>query len=254
MTDKQRERYQKARRDFAEFIKLYPFEIEDLSGEQWKPIPNYAGLYQVSTFGRVKSYKTDKPRILRPVINKNNYLTVHLWQNNKVKMVTVHRLVALAFIPNPLVKPQVNHKDGCKLNACVSNLEWVTNAENIQHAFDTGLEVAPQGEECYNAKLTPEQVRHIRENPNGLNTIELAKQFGVTAATISDVQLGKKYKTAGGQVRKPKKKRYTPKIPTNIRDEIRQLYVPRSKDFNSVALEKIYEYCHTTILRIVRDN
>lgn len=57
----------------------------------------------------------------------------------------LHRLLAITFIPNPLNKPQVNHKDGNKLNNALSNLEWATRKENIQHSFDTGLRVMPKG-------------------------------------------------------------------------------------------------------------
>lgn len=67
------------------------------------------------------------------------YMAVTLSQNNKPFVKYVHRLVAEIYIPNPDNKAQVNHKDGNKLNNHVSNLEWVTVSENIQHMYDTGL-------------------------------------------------------------------------------------------------------------------
>ena len=106
--------------------------------EQWKPIAECNGIYHISNHGRVKSYKWGKELILKPATIKG-YLAIGIWVNNKHKLHKIHRLVALAFIPNPDNKPQVNHKDGNKLNNHVDNLEWMTNQENIQHAWSTGL-------------------------------------------------------------------------------------------------------------------
>lgn len=111
--------------------------------EVWK---NFAEHYVVSNYGRVKSLPrivTDKNgvsynytgRILSQYTNKKGYLMV---QANK-KLKSVHRLVAEAFIPNPENKPQVNHKDGNKLNNYPYNLEWVTAKENLDHAWENGL-------------------------------------------------------------------------------------------------------------------
>ena len=125
--------------------------------ELWKTI-SYAPNYMVSSLGRVKSkerlveydrwqYQTGdivhtqhtvKERILKHRVNSRGYMSVCI-KSDRFKNNVVHRLVADAFIPNPYNKPQVNHKDGNKLNNCVDNLEWVTPAENIQHAYDTGL-------------------------------------------------------------------------------------------------------------------
>ena len=92
--------------------------------EIWKDIEGYEGLYQVSNFGRVRSLKNGKVRILKPLTNKNGYLRVQLYKNNSLKTIFIHRLVAMAFIPNPNNLPMVNHKDEDKTNNIVSNLEW----------------------------------------------------------------------------------------------------------------------------------
>ena len=105
--------------------------------EIWKDIEDYNGLYQISSFGRVKSTRYN--RYLKLIFNKKGYARIHLNKKGKLKSFRVHRLVASAFIPNPDNKPQVNHKDGNKTNNCIDNLEWVTNEENYCHAIRNNL-------------------------------------------------------------------------------------------------------------------
>lgn len=120
-----------------------------LSFEEWKDVVGYEGYYQVSNYGRVKSiqrsvwngkgYFINNGKILKQAKNKKGYPIVYLSKNAKQKTITVHRLVALAFIPNSFKKPQVNHIDGNKENNYVENLEWCTNQENQEHAVKHGL-------------------------------------------------------------------------------------------------------------------
>jgi hypothetical protein len=110
--------------------------------EQWKPIAECNGIYYISDHGRVKSFKFGKERILKPGLigDKNKqYLAVSLALKDVYKMYKIHRLVAIAFIDNPNNKPQVNHKDGDKLNNHFHNLEWVTSKENCRHGWQNGL-------------------------------------------------------------------------------------------------------------------
>ena len=108
--------------------------------EIWKAVADSNGEYHISNHGRVKSFKFGKERILKPAIQSKGYQFIFICQKKtKPKLSTIHKLVAMAFIPNPNDKPQVNHKDGNKLNNHIDNLEWVTKRENIQHAYDTGL-------------------------------------------------------------------------------------------------------------------
>ena len=119
--------------------------------EMWRPIRGYESSYQVSTLGRVKSVRrevidrkcrrTFPEKILNPTMSdgKQPYYYVSLSKEGRVKKRMVHRLVAETFIANPLEKEQVNHKNGNVLDNRVCNLEWVTNAENTQHAYDNWL-------------------------------------------------------------------------------------------------------------------
>lgn len=103
----------------------------------WKTIAGTDGEYQVSDTGLVKTTKTG--RILRPSVSRHGYERVCLFKMDRERRYRVHRLVAMAFIPNPDNLPQVNHKDGNKRNNHVSNLEWITNEDNMHHAKEHGL-------------------------------------------------------------------------------------------------------------------
>ena len=98
-----------------------------MSNEQWKTIQGYEGLYSVSNRGRVYSYRSK--RCLKPAHTKAGYHCVHLADKGKVSVMFIHRLVALAFIPNPQDKPTVNHINEIKTDNRVENLEWATNHE-----------------------------------------------------------------------------------------------------------------------------
>ena len=89
--------------------------------------------YEVSNMGHIRNKRTGK--LLNPYIGPGGYLNVKL-DNQNCKL---HILVAIAFVPNPENKPIVNHKKGNKMDPRASQLEWVTQSENIQHAWDTGL-------------------------------------------------------------------------------------------------------------------
>ena len=113
--------------------------------EIWKDIEGYEGLYQVSNLGRIKSmpkmcgFRYNNERILKNNTDSYGYLYVALCKNKNIKIKLVHRLVAEAFIENKYKKPQVNHKDGIKVNNKVSNLEWCSDKENKQHGILIGL-------------------------------------------------------------------------------------------------------------------
>jgi len=113
-----------------------------MSNEIWRPVPEYEGIYEVSSLGRIKSLarKTNnqygkKDMIMRPgwICNKNGYLFVYLSKNGCRTRYLVHRLVATVFIPNPYNLPLVNHKDCNPNNNHVENLEWCDAKYNINY-------------------------------------------------------------------------------------------------------------------------
>ena len=135
--------------------------------EVWKDIKGLEGKYQISSLGRVKSllryaksrngsFRIHKERILKGGMNIWGYKIFQLCRGEGKRtyiLNSAHRLVAEAFIPNLENKRTVNHKDGNKLNNCVSNLEWCTYSENLQHAYDHGLKKVPKGNKHWNTKI-----------------------------------------------------------------------------------------------------
>lgn len=104
--------------------------------EIWKPIKGYEDLYEISNFGRVKSFNymnQGKEKILKLHTLKYNYKQIMLQKNNIRKCFLVHRLVAEYFIPNPNNLPYVNHKDENPANNHVSNLEWCSQQYNVNY-------------------------------------------------------------------------------------------------------------------------
>ena len=107
--------------------------VENLEREEWRDIEGYEGKYQISNKGRVKSLNyrnSGKEGLMKPYKNEGGYLKVNLKGKDKYKLLSIHRLVANAFIPNPENKPCINHKSENKTENFVENLEWVTHREN----------------------------------------------------------------------------------------------------------------------------
>ncbi|MBE6156988.1 MAG: hypothetical protein E7161_04530 [Firmicutes bacterium] len=129
--------------------------------EIWKSIEGYEN-YEISNLGNVKSLYNNIIR--KPRIGKNGYYYITLWKNGKCKSKKNHRLVAEAFIPNPDNLPQVNHKDGNKLNNCVDNLEWCTASYNVRHAIKNGLFNTNNLFKC--GKENPMHNIKIEDNPH----------------------------------------------------------------------------------------
>ena len=167
--------------------------------EIWKPI-GYEG-YEVSNLGRVKSYKYDKinGKIMKPYKNTKGYLQIDLQldgrkRENRVHL-SVHRLVAIAFIPNPDNLPQVNHKDEDKTNNCVDNLEWCTNDYNAHY----GTHIEHVAEKIRMPIYSVDKQGNIEHFPGvrEADRIVSGKEYGISAP-ISMCLNGKR-KTAYGR-------------------------------------------------------
>lgn len=167
----------------------------DLDGEIWLPVVGFEKTHSVSNMGRVKrtllrGKLCDK--IMKKSFNDRGYHTVAVVVNNIQLHPLVHRLVAMAFIPNPENKPDVNHLKGIKTDNRASELEWCTKPENMKHASEFGL--LRKGEEVHNSKLSNEQVLEIRELSNIMTRKSLSDIYGVATSTITKIVLRKRYK------------------------------------------------------------
>jgi hypothetical protein len=167
--------------------------------EEWRDIEGFEGYYQVSNLGRVRSLdrvKCDgirmKGRIMKTHFDACGYEMVQLRRDGKYKHPSIHRLVAIAFIPNPDNLPQVNHIDEIRNHNTVDNLEWCTVLynQNYGHRRERASE-SSVGEKNANHRLTEKQVLEIREKyiPGHaeFGVRPLAEKYGVKYVTISKI-------------------------------------------------------------------
>jgi hypothetical protein len=155
--------------------------------EEWRQA---IGNYQVSNLGNVMS---PHGRVLRPYCNKG-YMTLAIRIGKSRSMVQVHRLVAMAFIPNPENKPNINHKDNNPGNNTVQNLEWCTQKENVDHAIRIGV-YKKRGEDNQSTKLTSAEVLEIRELiVAGRDNYSIAEMYGITYQNVHAIKIRKSWK------------------------------------------------------------
>ena len=185
--------------------------------EVWKPVPNYEGLYEVSNLGRVRSLDhfvssgikhnkkvIKKGKLLNPSFCRG-YKKITLSKDNKRVSKQVHRLVAQAFLLNKDNLPQVNHKDGNKLNNTVDNLEWCTCKENILHAFKNNLRTKEGIRKSVKAmnKKNMKNIIQLSKEGTFLNEFmslrEAQKNTGINEKNISACLVGRT-KTAGNYI------------------------------------------------------
>jgi hypothetical protein len=162
----------------------------------WHDIPNWNGWYQITRDGQIRISSTAPTELyarrspgdeILTHLSKTGYWRVNLKDptTRKYSGYMVHRLLMMTFSPvsNP-TGLQINHKDGNKANNTLSNLEWCTHRENLDHAWRTGLRVRPN-----HSILTPEQVieiRKFRATDEGLATSlrEIGDQYGISSTAV----------------------------------------------------------------------
>lgn len=139
---------------------------------------------------------------MKAFVNTVGYYSIVAKVNKKAKNFPIHRLLAIKFIPNPNVLPQVNHKDGNKLNNNIDNLEWVSRSENIRHAINMGLiPIHMKGKTGINNHKS-KAVYQIKDGliiGEYVSMTEAERETGTRRTNILHV-INKKRKTAGGYV------------------------------------------------------
>lgn len=154
--------------------------------EEWKDIPNDiikgSKGYKISNYGRVKNHKG---RITEGKLHLSGYRWVDIYPGSYL----LHRLVAKVFIPNPENKEQVNHIDGNKQNACVNNLEWVSNIENQIHKINSGLSNCTKKIVQYDLQMN--KINEFNSH------VDASKNLHICGSSIGKC-CNNKQKTAGG--------------------------------------------------------
>lgn len=150
--------------------------------------------YEVDTEGNVYSMKFEKERKMNPFVNtQTGYHNLTLRSKGVRYNVSVHRLVATAFLPNPEDKPQVNHINGDKSDNRLVNLEWSTALENMRHAFKNKL-INIGGVNSPNAKLTEDEVLLMYEmRDSGTTITKIADKFNMSTTQIWTIVNGKSW-------------------------------------------------------------
>jgi NUMOD4 motif/HNH endonuclease len=218
--------------------------------EVWKDVTGYEGFYQVSNLANVRSldrvetlYRPDidktvirprKGRLLKQKLTDKGYYSVHLRDkvNELESWPSVHRLVALSFIPNTDDKPTINHINGIKTDNSISNLEWATQQEQTVHAFETGL-MFVRGNTLYDEDFKEKVISYHKETGQSYNKI--AEHFKMSPRSVSRIVKG-----LWGDKRKPHK---------SLLSKARWL---REQNFTLFSIAKITEMSISAIHRYTK--
>lgn len=167
--------------------------------EDWRDVVGYEGSYMVSNVGNVRSVdriiisKLGYERFVRGIdlalrVRNSGYVECKLCINDIRKNLSVHRLVAKAFVPNPNGYKIVNHIDAVKTNNSCLNLEWCTSLQNNLHSISLGLNPSGRGERNYGNKLPTESILNIRSlYKNGEKQSDLAEKFNISKSNIDKI-------------------------------------------------------------------
>lgn len=166
--------------------------------DKWYQVPGYEGLYEFSMPNKIKSLERTighrfggqrkyKGCMVVPLKDGHGYLRVIIAKDGVKRYFSLHRMIAMIFIPNPENKPCVNHINGNVLDNSIENLEWVTHSENNQHAFDIGLRKAPWAGKT--GKLNPSSIRVSQFSLDG----ELIRIFDSFADIKRDIGFSTQY-------------------------------------------------------------
>lgn len=174
-----------------------------MEAEEWRVIPRFDDVYEVSSHGQVRRCKLAWTRgrasipglLLVQSLTREGYYRLGLWDGSRQCHRFVHRLVALTFLGEPPEgKITVNHRDGVKTNNRLENLEYATKAENYRHALDVLGFQPPRGAEHWNVKLSPEIVIEMRQmRAAGATVPSIGLHFGVSAGNVSLITRGKSW-------------------------------------------------------------
>ncbi len=171
--------------------------------EIWKDIPGYEGIYQASNIGRIRNLeyiitevngkrRKRRARVLSNKLPKGaRYYQLHLHKERDCKLFRVHQLVAMAFLPNPLNLPEVNHKDHDKLNNLLSNLEWCDHPYNNMESVNFHKKY---GQNLYNSKLKEADIPFIRQRlAKKESCASIAKDYKISKGTIQSIKSGQSW-------------------------------------------------------------
>lgn len=215
-----------------------------MENEKWKPVFGYSGLYEVSSFGRVRSRYSGEWKVMKPAKNHKGYLFVNLKRDGRQKNFYLHRLVAQAFIENDnIFNTEINHINEIKSDNRVSNLEYCDRSYNLAY---NGLRYRRP-----HPKYRRDKVKDLYDpNLSYRQNIELLKENGISCSKSTLQKLRK-------DLGLPRD--YRPRNKTNqpqpVRDKIRHLYRPDLTDKENIAIfnEQGIECTRQTLWKLRKD-
>jgi hypothetical protein len=160
--------------------------------EEWRPVPGYEGLYEVSSLGRIRSLYRGGRYLSTKGTDESGYAVVSLTRGGCRHTYTLHRLVCRAFRGEPnVLHREAAHLDGDKTNCCASNLKWVSRAENEYHKRFHGTHQAGRG----SAKLSETDIPVIRERGRaGEGATAIARDYPVSHHGIQKILNGRNWR------------------------------------------------------------